>query len=129
MGHILLCLLSLLTTAPQAVNAQVIFSWQGSKDNHLSLVRGEVVCVLEQREKWWSGEYQGKVGWFPKTFVKILDTPPSTQQADAQVAPTSEGVASGGLYEAIYEYVGETEGDLTFQAGDIIEVNIVRLHS
>ena len=48
------------------------FAWQGSKDNHLPLRRGAVLTVYEQNEKWWSGELDGKVGWFPKTFVKII---------------------------------------------------------
>ena len=29
---------------------------------------------------------------------------------------------AGSLYEAIYDYEGQAEGDLTFKAGDVIEV-------
>ena len=29
---------------------------------------------------------------------------------------------AGSLYEAIYDYEGQADGDLTFKAGDIIEV-------
>lgn len=61
-----------LLSAPPPTKAKVLFSWQGSKDNHLSLNRGAVLTVYEQNEKWWSGELGGKVGWFPKTFVKII---------------------------------------------------------
>lgn len=130
-------------TAPQAVYAEVKFSWQGSKDNHLSLVRGENVRVLQQSDKWWSGECQGKIGWFPKTFVKLLDAPSpvSASKEDtptSQAAPTTSQAAvpqatspvqptppakQGVLYEAIYDYAGEAEGDLSFQAGDVIEVS------
>ena len=112
----------------------MIFSWTGSKDNHLSLERGKVVRVLEQKEKWWSGEFEGKVGWFPKTFVKIMESPPSTQDPVSETTPTGgesqrgaaegEEVEEGGVkYKAIYEYKGEAEGDLSFQAGDIIKVS------
>lgn len=31
---------------------------------------------------------------------------------------------AGSLYEAIYDYEGQAEGDLTFKAGDIIEVRL-----
>jgi len=47
--------------APPLLRARVIFSWTGSKDNHLPIQRGEMVTVLKQSEKWWSGEAGGKV--------------------------------------------------------------------
>ena len=31
---------------------------------------------------------------------------------------------AGSLYEAIYDYEGQAEGDLTFKAGDVIEVRL-----
>ena len=71
-----------------SVKAQVLFSWKGSKDNHLTLEKGLVVSVLEQNDKWWSGEVEGRVGWFPKTFVRLLDPepppPPPPQQQQQQ---------------------------------------------
>ncbi len=103
------------------VQAEVLYTWKGSKDNHLNLNKGEIVSLLQQSEKWWSGECNGAVGWFPKTFVKILEAPPTP----AQAAPTEENVGDSGaelLYDAIYEYVGETEEDLSFQIGDVIKV-------
>ena len=108
------------------MQAKVLFSWKGSKDNHLSLVEGEVIQVLQQSEKWWSGQLEDKVGWFPKTFVKVLDTSPQSSSPappPSQATPTNTTCDSaGGMYEAIYEYAGEADGDLTFQAGDTIEV-------
>ena len=62
----------LFLVAPPPVKAKVLFAWKGSKDNHLSLIKGALLTVYEQKEKWWSGELEGKVGWFPKTFVKII---------------------------------------------------------
>ena len=32
--------------------------------------------------------------------------------------------SAGSLYEAIYDYEGQAEGDLTFKAGDVIEVRL-----
>ena len=41
----------------------------------------------------------------------------------------SEGREEWKLYEAVYDYEGEAEGDLSFSAGDIIEVgSISRSH-
>ena len=65
----------------------MLFTWQGSKDNHLSLTRGALVTVYEQREKWWSGELDGKVGWFPKTFVKIISDEEAAQRVESASKP------------------------------------------
>lgn len=54
--------------------AKVIYSWQGTKDNHLSIKRDETIRVLQQGQKWWSGEKDGSVGWFPKTFVQLEES-------------------------------------------------------
>ena len=61
-----------MSPAPPPSKAKVLFAWKGSKDNHLSLRKGALVTVYEQKDKWWSGELEGNVGWFPKTFVKII---------------------------------------------------------
>ena len=50
-----------------------MYNWKGSKDNHLSIKKGQFVRVLSKSEKWWSGEVEGRVGWFPKTFVKLVE--------------------------------------------------------
>ena len=68
----------------------MLFSWKGSKENHLSLVKGEVVQVLQQSDKWWSGEHNGSMGWFPKTFVKILDTPAEPQSQPKPPKPSPQ---------------------------------------
>lgn len=134
--------------APPPLEAKVLFTWKGSKANHLSLVRGSVVRVLQQSEKWWSGEYQGKVGWFPKTFVKIIDTPEESEATPTSVAdatlsgthhssaatpssPTSQVTDDGAvvLYQAIYDYTGEADGDLTFKEGDTIQASVLVLFS
>lgn len=61
----------------------MLFTWRGSKDNQLSIMKGEVVTVLQQSEKWWSGEVDGKVGglfglfggsagcWLPVLLVSL----------------------------------------------------------
>jgi len=115
----------------------VKFTWQGTKGNHLSLVKGEEIQVLEQGDKWWSGQSNGKVGWFPKTFVKLVEAPSQTTPSPislgpavgvrtgtepGKVEPTDEELQGGEPYEAIYEFVGTTGEDLSFFVGDTIKV-------
>ena len=105
-------------------------------------MKGEEVQVLKQGDKWWSGQSNGKIGWFPKTFVKLLEvsspTPPPPVSPipplatvggnvdQPSVTPSAPSDGSGGVveYEAIYEYVGTTDGDLAFYVGDIIKVRM-----
>ena len=67
-------IVSFVLTAPPTQMAVVLFSWQGSKDNHLSITKGERIGILQQGDKWWSGEKGGKAGWFPRTFVKLEES-------------------------------------------------------
>ena len=68
---------------PQRQKAKVLYKWKGSKDNHLSIKKGEVISIIEQTEKWWSAESGGKVGWVPKTFVKLLEEDAGESQTDS----------------------------------------------
>jgi hypothetical protein len=45
----------------------------GKKENHLSFNSGEAINVREQQGAWWSGELNGKIGWFPQSYVKPLE--------------------------------------------------------
>ena len=51
----------------------MLISWKGSMDNHLAIKKGEVIWVTDKSGKWWSGEIEGRVGWFPKPLVKVLE--------------------------------------------------------
>ena len=45
-------------------------------------------------------------------------------KAKAAAASGAGAAGAGSLYEAIYDYEGQAEGDLTFKAGDVIEVRL-----
>lgn len=76
--------------APPPSKAKVLFAWKGSKDNHLSLKKGALVTVYEQKDKWWSGELDGNVGWFPKTFVKIISEGEATGGGEKSTSKSQE---------------------------------------
>uniref|UniRef100_A0A023FV40 Putative endocytic adaptor protein intersectin n=1 Tax=Amblyomma parvum TaxID=251391 RepID=A0A023FV40_AMBPA len=83
---------------------------------------------------WWYGEFQGKVGWFPKSYVRLISGPMKTfnnnQVADSQEygdvppePPSDFPVAAEEKYIALYAYQSQEPGDLSFNAGDVISVS------
>ncbi|GBM27134.1 Intersectin-1, partial [Araneus ventricosus] len=61
--------------APEGLQAQALFPWKAKKENHLSFNKGDIINVKEQQDMWWYGEFQGKLGWFPKSYVKLISGP------------------------------------------------------
>lgn len=53
--------------------AQALYPWKARKNTHLSFQKGDVIKILEQQEMWWNGQLDGKTGWFPKSYVKIVE--------------------------------------------------------
>ncbi|XP_076372509.1 dynamin associated protein 160 isoform X6 [Tachypleus tridentatus] len=118
--------------APDGLQAQALFPWKAKKDNHLTFNKGDVISVKEQQDMWWYGEFQGKVGWFPKSYVKLIagpmrnqenvsSSPPETQTAfeeDIQTSLTEEAER----FVAMYPFQSQEPGDLCFQQGDTILV-------
>lgn len=124
----------------RGLKAQAIYTWMAKKDNHLTFNKGDLIAIKEQQEMWWSGELNGKVGWFPKSYVKLIDegevsieetgaemtaevfgSVPSEPLADVTMAEEPSTHAEE-LYVASYPYVSDEPGDLTFSLGDIISV-------
>jgi hypothetical protein len=79
---------------------QALYPWLAKKDNHLTFAKGDIIQVKEQQDMWWSGELNGKEGWFPKSYVKVISSdnandasdssaPLKTETATATAAPAS----------------------------------------
>lgn len=49
-----------------------MYPYRAKKDDHLSFNKNDVIIVKEQQDMWWSGELNGNMGWFPKSYVKLL---------------------------------------------------------
>ncbi|KAL3883381.1 hypothetical protein ACJMK2_029651 [Sinanodonta woodiana] len=126
-------------TAPDGLQAQALYVWKAKKDNHLSFNKGDIINVREQQDMWWSGEISGKVGWFPKSYVKLISGPstssitsspaitPSIILDKASSAGSVRGSPAlekkeGEQYVSIYNYQSSEAGDLTFNQGEIILV-------
>jgi len=45
------------------------------QEKELSFREGDVITILTQDiSGWWKGELNGQVGWFPASFVQIIDS-------------------------------------------------------
>ncbi|XP_013413935.1 intersectin-1 [Lingula anatina] len=134
----------------ESLQAQALYPWRAKKDNHLTFNKGDVITVLEQQDMWWSGKLHGKIGWFPKSYVKLIGQAPaadssassevsavtseqeivSDERSDTPVNPppavdlkiTVEPPQGDDLYVAMYNYISGEAGDLSFNQGDIITI-------
>ena len=52
---------------------KALYDWDAKKENHLSFKAGDYITVLEKQDMWWSGELDGRRGWFPKAHVQFMD--------------------------------------------------------
>ncbi|XP_065583401.1 intersectin-1-like isoform X3 [Artemia franciscana] len=91
---------------------EAIYNWSGTKENHLSFLKGDIISVAEKQGEWSFGSLNGKRGWFPNTHVVEY-----TKQT-----MISEEVTTNEEYVALYPYQSAEVGDLTFQVGEVITV-------
>ncbi|KAK2154784.1 hypothetical protein LSH36_257g02045 [Paralvinella palmiformis] len=134
--------------APEGLKVQATIMWRAKRDNHLSFDKGDVITVREQQDNWWYGELNDKVGWFPRSFVKVIEDSVSAKEEnqnavangtsspmpDLQEPPTitetavpSQDPTTGILdtpeqYIAIYTYSSAEPGDLNFVQNEVITV-------
>eukprot|EP00795_Rhopilema_esculentum_P017568 gene17568-9199_t len=122
---------------PEGLQAVALYPYRGKKDDHLTFNKNDHIIVQEQQDIWWFGDCNGKRGWFPKSYVKIIGNvkSPSLVGLDdacdtSSVASSTSSVAtehSGGEQSyvgecsALFDYAGPA-GDLSFSEGDVIKI-------
>ncbi|XP_026798916.3 SH3 domain-containing protein 19 [Pangasianodon hypophthalmus] len=114
------------------------FDFEGEHGDELSFTEGQVIRLLEYMgEEWARGEIGGHVGIFPLNFVEVMeDLPPSPAKNqirvplpgmaasnNMQTPASTHNQACGVEYvKALYDFTAQTDGDLSFLRGDVIEV-------
>ncbi|GFU31057.1 intersectin-1 [Nephila pilipes] len=114
----------------EGLQAQALFPWKAKKENHLSFNKGDIINVKEQQDMWWYGEFQNKLGWFPKSYVKLISGPmkmndnvfDATEFQEPPEVNTSPPEGIPEYYVANYAYQSQEPGDLCFQVGETILV-------
>uniref|UniRef100_A0A3B4YTY2 Intersectin 2b n=1 Tax=Seriola lalandi dorsalis TaxID=1841481 RepID=A0A3B4YTY2_SERLL len=119
---------------------KALYPFTARNNEELSFNADDIIEVdetTEREEGWLYGSKQGKMGWFPESYVERMapsDTANSNTAAAAATAPkvrkssppdASESSDNLQLeeYVALYTYESPEPGDLTFREGDVILVS------
>ncbi|KAK9887107.1 hypothetical protein WA026_020555 [Henosepilachna vigintioctopunctata] len=109
--------------------ASVIAPYQASSHEQLSLQRGQLIMIRKKTDSgWWEGELQAKgrkrqVGWFPASYVKILNSSGKTSGRTTPVSTTriQQEIVLDKVV-ALYPYTAGNPDELSFNKDDIISV-------
>ncbi|CAH1268092.1 SH3D19 [Branchiostoma lanceolatum] len=106
-----------VTATPSGDGAvvNVLYDFEGENSDELSVKAGKKLKVLSiVSADWLLGEVDGRQGRFPASFVDHI---PSNVPA-APAEPSGNGTQGSSCYIAKYDFVGQSEGELSFKAGD-----------
>ncbi|KAG0743023.1 hypothetical protein G6F23_006353 [Rhizopus arrhizus] len=128
-----------LPNGTNGLSAIVLFAYDASEANEMSLEEGEVITEIDQvDEGWWFGisENGKKEGLFPANYVEILEQQQSEPVHEdhhevSRAAPSSpslvqqsptheEGLDNGMVAVALYDYEAGEDNEISFNEGDLI---------
>ena len=106
-----------------------IYPYEGEKSGDLTFEEGDRIQVIrEEGADWLHGSLAGREGIFPRAFVKIIEnqqrlssgsshgsTHSLTELKSAEAKPVP-------MAEAMFDFPGQEDGDLSFKEGDRIEL-------
>ncbi|XP_048855771.1 SH3 domain-containing protein 19 [Brienomyrus brachyistius] len=115
------------------------FDFEGEQSDELSFSEGDVIRLREYvGQEWVRGELRGRTGMFPLNFVEIVEDLPSSpaqpspqtklklpgmdSSSKSQGKPTQLESAGGQWAVARYDFMAETEQELSLQQGDRVQI-------
>eukprot|EP00013_Stygamoeba_regulata_P021418 CAMPEP_0177665128 /NCGR_PEP_ID=MMETSP0447-20121125/20881_1 /TAXON_ID=0 /ORGANISM="Stygamoeba regulata, Strain BSH-02190019" /LENGTH=1272 /DNA_ID=CAMNT_0019171185 /DNA_START=84 /DNA_END=3902 /DNA_ORIENTATION=+ len=115
--------------------AEMLYDFEGTGSTELTLKAGDQVNVLNYLEGvpggWWKGEFEGRVGHFPKDFAKVVEvlTPDEMDQhyqknLEAQEKQQAKRKPSTPIarLRALYDYTAGSATEVSFVKGDMIDL-------
>ncbi|XP_040200886.1 F-BAR and double SH3 domains protein 1 isoform X2 [Rana temporaria] len=129
------CALSGSRTYPSP--CQVVYSYKAALPDELSITQGEVLEVIEDGdvEEWVKGRNKsGQVGYVPEKYISFIkqsaahsadaghDRGLFTEKSFSAVARLEWADAGVSLARALYDYEGQSEEELSFLEGSIIQI-------
>ncbi|XP_034400251.1 F-BAR and double SH3 domains protein 1-like [Cyclopterus lumpus] len=113
------------------VACRVVYGYQASQSDELSIVEGEELQVIEDgdMEDWLKVSNScGQVGYVPERYVQLMCLPAedATQLNSSFSSTSSTGyekrAASRGVARALYSYQAQSAEELSFQEGTLIHL-------
>ncbi|XP_002940037.4 F-BAR and double SH3 domains protein 1 [Xenopus tropicalis] len=132
--------LNLSGSRPYPFPCQVLYSYQSSQSDELSITQGEQLEVIEDGdvEEWVKARNKsGQVGYVPERYITIINHSAVNQKLANWTETSHKSGANSELSgilgmdwaqtgvclaRALYEYEGQSEEELTFPEGAIIQI-------
>ena len=104
-----------------------LFDCAADEDGELALAKGDVVTVTDASDAgWWKGTTDdGASGVFPSNYVAPLERAPAKSvrlSRGPSGAPPTPPDAPNRVVVALFDCVGDDDGELSFAAGALITV-------
>ncbi|KAF6376782.1 sorbin and SH3 domain containing 2 [Rhinolophus ferrumequinum] len=96
--------------------AKAVYDFKAQTSKELSFKKGDTVYILRKIDQnWYEGEYRGRVGIFPISYVEKL-TPPEKSQPARPPPPAQPGEIGEAI--AKYNFNADTNVELSLRKGD-----------
>ncbi|KAG8453973.1 hypothetical protein GDO86_000557 [Hymenochirus boettgeri] len=91
--------------------AEALYEFSGETEDDLAFKKGDKILIIEKLDTdWYRGRLNGRDGILPSAFVQLT--------SGLKLWETQGG--KEGKAQALYDFCGENDDELTFKAGDII---------
>ncbi|TPX63785.1 hypothetical protein SpCBS45565_g06360 [Spizellomyces sp. 'palustris'] len=100
--------------------ARAAYAYEGGADD-LRLDVGDVVKVEQEQGEWLYGRVDGRAGWFPKTYVDVID---EDSVVDTARAPTPALLSSRFISRgtAVWDYTALQSDEVDLVAGETVGI-------
>ena len=101
------------------IRAIAKFKYNSTREDELSLNKGDEVIVMEKEaDGWWRGRCGTKIGWFPFNYVEETPVPAASQ--DTSQPPPGKAFICGVI--ALYSFNSGNPEELPFEKGDLLDI-------
>ncbi|XP_068164968.1 SH3 domain-containing protein 19-like isoform X2 [Antennarius striatus] len=99
-----------------------LFDYEGEQNDELTFSQGDVIALLELiGQEWGRGQIHGRMGMFPLSFTQVVEAlPQATPPTELQTSRDQNSEEEWAV--ALFDFPGQTEEDLPFHKGALIQV-------
>lgn len=104
---------------------KALYDFQGTREDDVPFVAGDVLEVSTENGGWCTGRKQGstQVGWFPRNFVEEYNIAnESAQQIFSSPETSTPTPKKIGSAQALYDYDARRADESTMKFGDLVEI-------